>query len=459
MDRFDVCILGAGPAGYHAAVRASQLGARVALVEEREVGGLCLNRGCIPTKVLLQSVKLLNEVRRAPEYGLKVEGVEPDFPAMRRRAERIVSRLLTGLGEVLSSYDIRLIEGRGRPISRREVEVDGRDGGGGVVGCENLVIATGSRPVRRWEVGGLIPDEEAWRLDELPGSLIILGGSPVGVELAYLFNGLGVETTIVERSPCILPRFDRQVAARLQRILRTGNIDILTGVEVLGVKGDEGGVIAFLSEGDTLRADGVVTTERVGNISGLGLPGLGVETREGFIVVNERMETSIEGVYAAGDITGGSSAQEAFLHGIVAAENIMGIDSTAERPIPRCVYTDPEAASIGMGEEEARRRGHSVRVGWFPFSASGRALSLGEGEGFVKLVVDAEYGEILGVHMIGPGATELIGGASLAMILEATPETLAEAVYPHPSLLEALKEAALSSLGISIHLQRSRRRV
>lgn len=458
MDRFDICILGAGPAGYHAAIRASQLGARVALVEEREVGGLCLNRGCIPTKALLQSVKLLNEIRRAPEYGLKVEGVEPDFPAMRHRAEEIVRKLLAGLREVLSSYDIQLIEGRGRPTSKREVEVAGKNGGGEVVRCENLVIATGSRPVRPWEEG-LIPDEEAWRLDELPKSLIILGGNPVGVELAYLFNSLGVETTILERSPHILPCFDRQVAARLQRTLSRGNIDILTGVEILRVEGDGGRVAASLSNGNVLRADRVVTTERVGNIFGLGLPRLGVETKEGFIVVNERMETSVEGIYAAGDVAGGSSAQEAFLHGIVTAENIMGIDSTAERPIPRCVYTHPEAASIGMGEEEARRRGHPVRVGWFPFSASGRALCLGEGEGFVKFVVDAEYGEILGVHMIGPGATELIGGASLAMILEATPETLAETVYLHPTLSESLKEAALSSLGISIHLQRPRRRV
>jgi len=456
--KFDACIIGAGPAGYHAAIRASQLGGRVVLVEEREVGGLCLNRGCIPTKALLHSVHLLKEVERGEEYGLRVEGLGVDFPSMRRRAEEVVKRLIKGLRGVLSSYGVQILEGRGRPLSGREVEVVGRDGGRRTVECKNLVIATGSRPMRRWSAGGLISDEEAWRLDEPPESLIILGGDTVGVELAQLYSILGAETTIVEEEPRILPGFDGEVAARLQRTLKRDGIEILTASRPVEVRDGRGGVEILLNNGEILRAEKAVTTERTGNTSGLELPGLGVRTRDGFIVVNDRMETGVEGIYAAGDVTGGSSAQEAFLQGTVAAENLMGGDSsTTGRAVPRCIYTAPEAASIGMTEEEAKERGLAVKVGRFPFSASGRALCMGEGEGFVKVVVDARYGEILGVHMIGPRVTELAGAVSLAMVLEATPESLAGAVFPHPTLSEALREAALSVLGWSIHLPRPRR--
>ncbi|RLI31805.1 dihydrolipoyl dehydrogenase, partial [Candidatus Bathyarchaeota archaeon] len=328
MAKFDACIIGAGPAGYHAAIRASQLGGRVVLVEEREVGGLCLNRGCIPTKALLHSVHLLKEMERGEEYGLRVEGLRVDLPSMRRRAEEVVKRLIKGLRGVLSSYGVQILEGKGRPLSGREVEVVGRDGDRRTVKCENLVIATGSRPLRRWSAGGLIPDEEAWRLDEPPESLIILGGNAVGVELAQLYSILGAETTIVEEGPRILPEFDEEVAARLQRTLRRDGIKILTASRAEEVRDGRGGVEILLSEGEVLRAEKAVTTERTGNTSGLGLPGLGVRTRDGFILVNERMETGVEGVYAAGDVTGGSSAQEAFLQGTVAAENLMGGDSS-----------------------------------------------------------------------------------------------------------------------------------
>jgi dihydrolipoamide dehydrogenase len=456
MDRFDVCVLGAGPAGYHAAIRASQLGGKVALVEEREVGGLCLSRGCIPSRALLQSVNLFNKARNAQAYGLKIGGVEADFAAMQRRAEEIVKRLTAGLREVLSSHDIQVLEGRGRLLSRNEVEVTGR-GRREDVQCESLVIATGSKSVKPWETGKLVSAEEALDLEALPENLVILGGEPVGVTLASIFNGLGVKTTIVEKTPRILSQFDPEVASRLQRALRTCGIKILTGTEALGVPLDKATV--SLSCGEALKADRVIVTERVGNIDGFGLSKLKVKTEKGFIKVNERMETNVRGVYAAGDIVGGSSAQEAFLQGTVTAENIMGIESTANRLIPRCVYAIPEAASLGITEEEAREKGIAVTIGRFPFSASGQALCIGEGEGFVKLIVDAKYGEVLGIHMVGPRATELVGGVSLAMSLEATVETIAETVFPHPTLSEALKEAALSSLGRSIHLPRPKRRV
>ena len=459
MNKFDLCVIGAGPAGYHASIRASQLGGKVALVEKLEVGGLCLNNGCIPTKALLQSAKILNKMRKAGEHGIDVKDFKVDFSQMRSRAKKIVSRLKTGLRDVLSSYDIQIIKGIGRPISKGCVEVYGRNGSRKVIECENLVIATGSRPVKPWEVEGLIPDEEAWRLEEPPESLIILKGNTVGVELAYLFNSLGSETTIVERHHHILPGFDGEVAATLHRALKEVGIDILTSAETLKVGSDENGVAFFLSNGEVLKAVKAIATERIGNIDDLGLPELGVKTKDHFIVVNDKMGTSVDGIYAAGDVAGGSSAHEAFLQGTIVGENLFGIDSSmVGKPIPRCVYTSPEAACIGMTEEEARRSRLDVKVGRFPFSANGRALCLGEGEGFVKLVVDAKYGEVLGVHMIGPMVTELVGSASLAMVLEATPETMAEAVYPHPSLIEALKEAALSYHGRSIHLPKSRRR-
>jgi dihydrolipoamide dehydrogenase len=454
MDRFDVCVLGAGPAGYHAAIRVSQLGGKVALIEEREVGGLCLSRGCIPSRALLQSVNLLNETRNAQAYGLKIGGVEADFAAMQRRAEEIVERLTAGLREVLSSYDIQVLEGRGRLFSRNEVEVIGR-GGREDVQYENLVIATGSKPVKPWKTGKLVSAEEALDLEALPESIVILGGEPVGITLASIFNGLGVKTTIVEKAPRILSQFDPEVASRLQRALKTCGIEILTDTEVLRIEEDA----VSLSNGEALKADRVVVTERVGNIDGFGLSELKVETEKGFIKVNERMETNVRGVYAAGDVVGGSSAQEAFLQGTVAAENIMGVDPTANRLIPRCIYATPEATSLGITEEEAKEKGLAVTVGRFPFSASGQALCIGEGEGFVKLIVDAKYGGVLGIHMVGPRATELVGGVSLAMSLEVTAESMAEAVFPHPTLSEALKEAALSSLGRSIHLPRPKRRV
>jgi dihydrolipoamide dehydrogenase len=428
-------------------------------VEEREIGGTCLNRGCIPNRALLQSVNLLNEIRNASSHGLKVEGVEADFAAMRRRAEEIVARLASGLREVLSSYDIQVLEGRGRLLSRNEVEVAGRAGEREAIRCEGLIIATGASPVKPWEAKGLIASEEAWRMEEMPGTMAILGGGPVGAELAYISNGLGVKTTLVESSSHLLPYFDREVAVRLQRALKRGGINILTGVEVSKIEDKEGKTLVSLSGGETLKVDKIVTRKRKGNVAGLGLHDLGVEVENGFIKINDRMETNVKGIYAAGDVAGGWSSHMAFLQGTVAAENIMGLNSsTAGRDIPRCVYTVPEAASLGLTEEEAKEKGLAVKVGRFPFSASGQALCIGEGEGFVKIIVDTNYGEILGVHMLGPRATELVGGVSLAMSLEATVESVVEAVYPHPTLSEALKEAALSSLGRPIHLPKPNRR-
>jgi len=455
MNNVDVCVLGGGPAGYHAAIRAAQLGAKVALVEEREVGGLCLNRGCIPTKAFLHAVGLLNEIKKSETYGVKVEKVQTDFSVMKRRADNIIKRLVTGLKECISSNEIEMALGHGRLISCNEVEVTAISGDSKAIECKKIVLATGSKLLRRWDTEAVLPCDEFFTQDELPESLVILGANPVGLVLGHLSNSLGVKTIILDRSSNPLSQFDLEVSRRLLHVLRRHGVNVLVGTDALEVTGDNAKHILRLSNGERLEAEKIVSAERTGNTDNLGLSAVGVSLKDGFIVVDNRMETTAKGVYAAGDVTGSFSAEEAFHHGTVAARNTVGEEATLSNLVPRCIYTTPEVASIGLTEDEARKKALDYRVGRFPFAACGKAMCLDQGEGFIKLIVDSKHGEILGIHMIGPSVTEMIAGASLAMYLEATPEVVGDAIFPHPTLSEAFKEAALTVIGRSVHLPKT----
>lgn len=455
MNNIDVCVLGGGPAGYHAAIKAAQLGAKVALIEEREVGGLCLNRGCIPTKAFLHAVGLLNEIKKSETYGVKVENVQTDFSAMKRRADSIVKRLVAGIKECISSNEIEIVQGHGRLISHNEVEATATSGYRKAIECKKIVLATGSKLLRHWDTEAVLPCDEFFAQDELPESLVILGANPVGLVLGHLSNSLGVKTTILDRSSNPLSQFDLEVSRRLLHVLRRHGVNVLVGTDALEVTGDNAKHILHLSNGERLEAEKIVSAERTGNTDNLNLSEIGVSVKDGFVVVDDRMETTAKGVYAAGDLTGSFSAQEAFHHGTIAAQNALGEEATVSHLVPRCIYTTPEVASIGLNEDEARKKALDFKVGRFPFAASGKAMCLDQGEGFIKLIVDSRLGEILGIHMIGPSVTEMIAGASLAIYLEATPEAVGDTIFPHPTLSEAFKEAALTVIGRSIHLPKT----
>ena len=452
----DVGIIGAGPGGYHAAIRAEQLGARVALIEKNEIGGVCLNRGCIPTKALLESTKMLAKMERLERFGLSVDSFSARLRDMKVHMERTVKKLTAGLRGLLDSYEIKVVKGVGVPLSSKRIKVSREDGSVEYVRCENMIIATGSSPIKTFSKGegSVITTDDVLRLDEPPRSILILGGDMIGLEFAYILNKLGTEVTVIEESSHILPFEDQEVALQLQRILMKDKIKVFTNAKILSFDVKDGEV-TIVMEGleKELSADKVLLTGRKPNIESLHLRDLGVKVEEGRILVNEYMETSIKGVYAIGDVTGGAFAHVASAEGVVAAENIMKKEAVMNHHvIPRCIYLTPEIACVGLTEEQARNQGYAVKVGKFPFAANGRALTLQEIEGFVKIIADAESGEILGVHIIGPRATELIAEVTLAMKFELTVEDLAETIHAHPTLSEAIKEAALTVCERSIHL-------
>jgi len=443
----DVGVIGAGPGGYHAAIRIAQLGGSVALIEKDKIGGVCLNKGCIPTKALLESAKLLTMIEKSKEFGISVEAVSADFSTVMARMKNTVTTLRKGLESTIASYDIELVKGIGVPTSPREIKVLGRDGDTERVSCQCMIIATGSNPAElKSKVDeGVITTDGALQLEELPTSVGILGGDITGIEFAYLFNILGVDVTVVEHASHILPSGDREVSLELQRLFARSNVKIVRDADVIDIDRDQnGGLSIFVRNlGKKIFVDKILITERKPDID-RHVINLGVKVEKGRVSVNEKMETNVRGVYAVGDVTGGNYAHVASTQGIVAAENIMQKETIMNYTIvPRCIYITPEVASVGLTEEQAKEQQYDVRVGRFPFAASGRARTLQEKRGFVKVVADARYGEILGVHIIGPRATDLIAEVVLAMEMEMTINELTAPVHAHPTLSEAIKEAAL----------------
>ncbi len=455
----DLAILGGGPGGYVAAIRASQLGMRVALVEREAVGGVCLNRGCIPANALLRSAEVLSLVRRAAEFGVDVEGVRASFGPAHARSRRVVEHAVRGVEYLLDSHGVTVLRGEGRLSSRREILVEPS---GDRVRAPHVVIATGGRPYSPWPVDGerVLTSREAIERAQLPGRVVIIGGGCVGVEFAEIYATFGAEVTLIERSPGLLDGFDADTAAVLQRALERLGVTVLCGTSATAVRSTDAaaGVTVELggeASGQVVADAALVALGITPNTGGIGLETVGVALdRRGFVETDARGETTVPGIWAIGDVTGRMPlAHVAFAQGTLAVEAIAG---RGPRPldyagIPRAVYTHPALASVGLSEAEARARGHAVLVGRFPFSASGAAATLGEPDGFVKLVVEDETWAILGCHVAGEQAPELIHEIAVARTLEATPRELIETVHAHPTLAEALREAALSVTSGAIH--------
>ena len=461
-EAVDVIIIGGGPGGYVAAIRAAQLGGKVVLVEKDELGGVCLNRGCIPTKVMLSSADVYDIVaRRGEEFGVKVGDVSLDYAKVLDRRDKVVKQLVSGVHFLMKKHKIQVLKGTARLSSKTAVEVTMGDGKKETIAGRNIVVATGSEPVSV-PIPGL-EGENIWDSDgaleakEVPSTLLIIGGGAIGVEWGYMFRKFGAEVTIVELMREILPQTDSEVAAELRKILEKDGIRILTESQVTKVEHKDGQEVTTVATGNSEQqvvADKIlVSVGRRPASADLGLEELGVAADRGKVLVNERMQTNVAGIYAIGDVVGGMLlAHKASEEGVVAAENCMGRSSKMTyESVPAAVYTTPEIATVGMTEDAAKEQGIDYKVGKFFFRANGKALGLGERDGFVKFVAGAKYGEILGCHMIGPHVTDLIHEVVVGMDAEATIDVIGQAVHAHPTLSEVVHEAALDVRGDSIH--------
>lgn len=460
MADYDLVILGAGPGGYVAAIRASQLGMTVAVVERDVVGGICLNWGCIPSKALLRNAEVLGLVRQAEEFGISFDNLRYDFGKAIDRSRQVVQHLTGGVDMLLRKNKVEQIKGTGVLKDGGTVEIKET---GQTVSADNSIVATGAR---ERDVPGLTVDRrvvitsrEALELREVPSSVAIVGGGATAAEFACIYRTYGAEVTIVELMPRLIPNEDEEISSLLEGAFRKQGIKSLTGARVDDIAIQDNRARVSVSNGmesAVIDCDKVLVAVGVrGNVEGLGLEETGVETERGFIVIDERMQTSVPGVYAIGDVTGKMAlAHVASAQGVTAVESIAGLDPPQldYGQMPRAIYCKPQVASLGLTEAQAREQGHSVKIGKFPFAASGKALAMGEPDGVVKLVVDAEIGEVLGAHMIGPEVTELLGELALTRVLEATTAELGWLVHPHPTVSEMLKEAALAAEGQAVHI-------
>lgn len=460
---YDVVVVGGGPGGYVAAIRASQLGLKTGLVERESLGGICLNWGCIPTKALLRSAEVARVVTTGGrEYGFKVDNVELDFGAAIKRSRRVSSRLVKGVGALMKGNQVDVIMGQARLTSSTEVEVALADGGTQTLKAGSIVLAAGARAraIPGIEVDGerVLTYRHALAREELPASAIVIGAGPIGLEFATVWRSYGADVRVVEMMDQALPSEDADAAAELSRHLRRLKIRVMTSTRVLGVARTETGVSVSVSgpKGEEeLEADVALVAIGVRpNSEDLGLEAAGVEADRGWVTVDDRMRTSVPNIYAIGDLNGRMPlAHVASAQGILAAEMIAGLDPEPfdVNLIPRGTYTSPQVASFGLREADARAQGLDVAVGTFPFLPNGKALALGENVGFVKIVSDATTREILGAVIVGPEATELLPELVLAAKAELTPDEIAHTVHAHPTLSEAVMEAAHGVFGSPLH--------
>lgn len=459
---YDVIVLGSGPGGYPAAIRASQLGKKVAIIEKEALGGICLNWGCIPTKALLKSAQVYEYLKHAGNYGINATGTH-DFEAVVKRSRGVADKMSKGVTFLMKKNKIDVIMGFGKLKSPTEIEVTAADGSKQVVAAKNIVIATGgrARELPSLPVDGqkIIEYRKAMSLPTQPKSMIVVGSGAIGVEFAYFYNSMGTKVTIVEFMPRIVPVEDEDISKELEKQYKKSGINIMTNAEVTKVDTSGAGVKATVKTKDgeqVLEADIVLSAVGVvANIEGIGLEALGIKTEKGKIVVDAYQQTSVKGVYAIGDCTPGQAlAHVAAKEGINAAEHLAGHHPEAMdyNNIPGCTYCTPEIASVGYTEAKAKEAGYDVKVGKFPFVASGKASAAGATEGFVKVIFDAKYGEFLGCHMIGANVTEMIAEAVVARKLETTAHEILNAVHPHPTMSEALKEATAVAYGEAIDI-------
>ncbi len=461
---YDLIVIGTGPGGYHAAIRAAQLGLKTAAIEAGDVGGVCLNVGCIPTKALLHAAETLEQARKAAEFGLVYAEPERDLGKMGKWRDKVVKKLTGGVANLLKGNGVELIRGFARFKGPHRLEVDGSE-----FEAKKIIIATGSRPAT---IPGFEPDgenvltsTEMLRVERgVPGRLLVIGGGVIGLEFASIYSRLGSRVTVVEYTQQILPGSDPELVKLLARSLKKQGVTVKTSTRAVGYEPLEDGLRVTLEpaaggDAETLEADRILlAVGRTPVSEGLGLDAAGVKTDErGFIPTSESMETNVPGVYAIGDVTRPPLlAHKAMKEGLVAAEHAAGRPAAFDQQIPAVVYTQPEFASVGMTEAEAREKGIEVAVGRFPMSASGRALTLQQTEGMVKVIADAANDLLLGVHILGPGASDLIAEAALALEMAATAEDLALTIHPHPTLSENLMEAAENLHGRAIHILNKR---
>ena len=460
---FDVLVIGSGPGGYVAAIRASQLGKKVAIVERAELGGICLNWGCIPTKALLRSAEVYDLIKHSTDYGFGVENSSIDFPKIIKRSRDVAGRMSKGVTFLMKKNKIEVIPGTAKLSGKNSVDVALNDGKSRKITAENILIATGARArqIPGMEIDGkrVLSYREAMVVKEQPSSIVVVGAGAIGVEFAYFFRTLGSEVTIVEMLPSLLPIEDEEVSKELEKAFKKQGIKVHTATKVEKMeKGKKDVKLSISKDGksETLTAEYVLMAIGVqGNIEGLGLEDAGVGMEKGWIKVNENYQTNIPNVYAIGDIIGPPwLAHVASKEGILAVEHMAGhrIVPLDYNTIPGCTYCHPQVASVGYTEKKALEAGYKIKVGKFPMRASGKAVALGDPEGFIKIIYDEKYGELLGCHIIGPEATELITEVTLAKSVEATYMEVLHTVHPHPTLSEIVMEATHVALGEAIHI-------
>lgn len=455
---YDVIVLGSGPGGYPAAIRASQLGKKVAIVEREALGGICLNWGCIPTKALLKSAQVYDYAKHASSYGINIENPTANFGAVVTRSRAVADKMSKGVQFLMKKNKIEVIMGNGKLISATKLEVTAADGSKQIVEAKNIIIATGGRarelPSMPIDGKKIIGYREAMVLPGQPKSMIICGSGAIGSEFAYFYNSMGTKITMVEFMPRLVPVEDEDISKELERQFRKQGMTLMTSAEVTKVDTSGNGVKATVktAEGEVvLEADILLSAVGViANIENIGLEALGIKTEKGKIVVDTNGQTNLPGVYAIGDCTPGQAlAHVAAKEGINAAEHICGHqpEPIDYNNIPGCTYCSPEIASVGYTEKAAKDSGYEVKVGKFPFMASGKASAAGATEGFVKVIYDAKYGEFLGCHMIGMNVTEMIAEAVVARKLETTAHEILNAIHPHPTMSEGMKEATAVAYG------------
>ena len=464
MSTFDLIVVGAGPGGYVAAIRASQLGMKTAIVEREALGGICLNWGCIPTKALLKSAQVFEYLQHASDYGIKVDGFSADFDAMVKRSRDVANGMSNGVKFLMKKNKIEVLMGNGKLTKDKKVEVTAADGTKTVHEAKNIILATGGRarelpnlPIDNEVVVGY---RKAMVLEKKPKSMVVVGSGAIGVEFAYFYNSIGTKVTIVEFLPRIVPVEDEEISKALEKTYKKNGIDIMVNSSVEGVEKLPGGgakVKVKTPEGEKfIECDVVLSAVGVqANIENLGLEDAGVKTEKGKVLVDDYYQTNVPGVYAIGDIVKGQAlAHVASAEGIVCVEKIAGHhpEPINYGNIPGCTYCSPEIASVGLTEAQAKAEGYDIKVGKFPFSASGKASAAGAKDGFIKVIFDAKYGEWLGAHMIGANVTEMIAEVVVARKLETTGHEIIKAVHPHPTMSEAIMEATAAAYGEVIHL-------